>query len=310
MVWVIVIGAVVGALLLAAWPIYLERRRRPIGPDARHGADGEFALLSQGVTRFRWAGSARGPVAVLIHGLASPMVTMEAIAKGLGNNGYRVLMYDLYGRGLSDAPQGVQNRAFFLRQLSDLLALHKLKDNITFVGYSMGGAIATAYAAENPGRVKQVLLVAPTGIVTNERGFSRFCRKTSLLGAWVHGMFAERRINKAIPLHGETKAIDMVLRAQRRELKRRGYLPSLLASRRGILREVQEHEHRQLGRQGIRVCAIWAGADKIVPPQAIGKLAEWNRAAQQEVVARADHALPYTHGDQLIAAMRALLHDT
>ena len=310
MVWVIVSCVIMGVLLLAVWPALLERRRRPIGPDARHGAEGEFALLSQGVTHYRWTGSSRGPVAVLIHGLASPMVTVEAMAKGLGEDGYRVLMYDLYGRGLSDAPDGLQNRAFFLRQLSDLLALHNLKDDITLAGYSMGGAIATAYAAEHPDRVKQVLLVASSGIMTNESGFSRFCKNSVVLGAWVHGVFAEGRIKKTIPLHGETKAIDKVLRSHRRELKRRGYLPSLLSSRRGILSEIQEREHRKLGRQGIRVCAIWAGDDKIVPLQAIGKLAEWNRAAQQEVVARADHALPYTHGEPLIVAMRAILHPT
>lgn len=311
MFWVIVSCGVVGALLLlAAWPTYLERSRKPMGPDARHGASGEFAQLSQGVTHYRWTGSARGPVAVLIHGMASPMLTLDAVAKGLGEDGYRVLMYDLYGRGLSDAPAGLQNRAYFLRQLSDLLALHQLRDDITLVGYSMGGAIATAYAADHPNNVKQLVLLASSGVVTNESTFARFCRKTPVLGSWAHGMFAERRIKKAIPLHGDTRAVDKILRAHRHELKRRGFLPSLLSSRRGILNEVQEREHRQLGRQGIRICAVWAGADKIVPLQAIGKLAEWNRASRQEVVARADHALPYTHSEQLIAAMRALLHDT
>lgn len=299
---------VIWLLLLAVWPFYGERRRPEIGPTERHGADGDFAQLSQGVTHFRWTGSARGPVAIVIHGIASPMVSMEAVAEGLGDIGYRVLMYDLYGRGLSDAPKGPQNRAFFLRQLSDLVAHQGLRDDLTVVGYSMGGSIATAFADENTHCIKQVILIATGGVVTNESRFSRFCRRTPLLGDWVHGMFAEGRIKRAIPQRGQTKDVDKVLRAQRRELTRRGYLPSLLASRRGMLNETQEQEHRQLGRKGIPVVAVWAVEDKIIPPQAIGRLAEWNRSVRQEVVPYADHAVPYTHGPQLIAALRAALH--
>jgi pimeloyl-ACP methyl ester carboxylesterase len=306
--WLLILLFVLWLALLAVWPFYIERRRPVIGPTERHGANGEFAQLSQGVTHFRWSGPARGPVAILVHGIASPMISMEAVANGLGDIGYRVLMYDLYGRGLSDAPKGPQNRAFFLRQLSDLAARHGLREDVTIVGYSMGGSIATAFAAENTHFIKQVMLIATAGVATEESWFTRFCRRMPLLGDWVHGMFAEGLIKRAIPQRGQTKDVDKVLRAQRRELTRRGYLPSLLASRRGILCESQEEEHRQLGRKGIPVIAVWAAEDKIVPVQAIGRLAEWNRSVRQEVVPYADHAVPYTHGEQLVTALRAALH--
>jgi pimeloyl-ACP methyl ester carboxylesterase len=223
--------------------------------------------------------------------------------------GYRVLMYDLYGRGLSDAPRGAQNRAFFLRQLSDLIAYHRLQDDVTLAGYSMGGAIATACAAENPHIIKQLILIAPSGVIVNESRFSRFCRAVPVLGDWVHAAFAYGRIKRAIPARGQTKEIDRVLRAQRRELKRRGYLPGLLSSRRGMLAETQEKEHRQLGRQGIPVCVVWGGNDAIIPIRAVGQMAEWNRKARQEVVDRAEHSLPYTQGDALAQALRAIMHD-
>lgn len=295
--------------IIAIWPFSIERRRTVIGTNERHGAPGGFARLSQGVTHYRWAGPARGPVAVVIHGLASPMQSMDAVADGLGALGYRVLLYDLYGRGLSDAPQGRQNRAFFLRQLKDLLAFHDLREEVTLVGYSMGGSIATAYAAENPYMIKRVILFATTGIDFNETRFARFCRQVPLLGDWWHALFAYGRIKRAIPQRGQTKEIDNVLRAQRRELIRRGYLPGILSSRRGMLAEVQEEEHRQLGRKGIPVIAIWAENDSIIPLTSLGKLAEWNRTARHEVVEHADHGLPYTHGRELIEALRNALRD-
>lgn len=307
--WFLILLVAFAGFLLAAWPFYMERRRPVVGPDERHGSDGGFARLSQGVTHYRWVGPARGPVAIVVHGLATPMVSMEVVAKGLGDLGYRVLMYDLYGRGLSDAPRGQQNRAFFLRQLSDLVTYQGLRDDITFAGYSMGAGIATAFAAEHPHMIKQIILIAPSCIKTTESRFSRFCTKVPILGDWVHAAFAAIRIRRAIPARGQTKEIETVLRAQRSDLERRGYLPGILASRRGMLAEVQEAEHRQLGRQGIPTIVIWAGADKIIPIRAIGMMAEWNRKARHEVVEHADHGLPFTHGDALVKAMRAIMFD-
>ena len=309
MIWFWATLGGIGLVLLALTPVYLERRRSAIGPTERHGATGDFARLSQGVTHFRWVGPVRGPVAVCIHGLATPMISMDEVAEGIGKLGYRVLMYDLYGRGLSDAPKGLQDRAYFSRQLSDLLAYHDLRDEVTLAGFSMGGAIATAFAAEHPHSIKQVFLIAPSGIIMNESRFSSFCRRYPFLGGWVHGMFAHGRIRRAIPDQGQTPEIDRVLRSQTRELKRRGYLTGILSSRRGMLSEIQEKEHRQLGRQGLPVTAIWASDDKIIPITALGRLAEWNRKAHHEVVLGADHALPYTHGPQLVAAMREAMRD-
>ena len=305
--WFLVPVVLLAVAYAAARPFVIERRRPAIGPSERHGAKGEFVQLSQGVTHCRWAGSARGPVAVVVHGLASPMISMEGVAEGLGKLGYRVLMYDLYGRGLSDAPKGKQDRAFFLRQLSDLCAYHGLTEELTIAGYSMGGSIATAFATEYPHSVKRVILIATAGIKTNESAFSRFCRRVPGLGDWAHAMFAHNRILKAIPQKGATREIDAVLQAQRQELSRRGYLPGILSSRRGMLAEDQESEHRKLYRQGIPVTAIWGGADPIIPLRAVGLLGRWNRDARQEVVAAADHGLPYTHSKELADAVRAVL---
>ncbi|MEJ6403078.1 alpha/beta fold hydrolase [Yoonia sp. 2307UL14-13] len=306
MSWLIVLGFFV---VLAALPFVIERFRPAIGSTARHGASGDFAQLSQGVTHYTWVGPTRGPIAVLIHGLASPSVAMEGVAEGLGAMGYRVLAYDLYGRGLSDAVPGLQDRAFFLRQLSDLLAHQDAQEELTLVGYSMGGSIAVAYAAENPHRIKRVITLASAGVQMVESGFARFCRRTPLLGDWVHAMFARRRILNSIPKAARRPAVQRVQMAQTQELHRRGYLPAILSSRRGMLSEVQEAEHRKLAREDVPLVAIWAQNDQVIPISALGVLAQWNRAARQEVVDGADHALPYSHDDALIDALRNAMRD-
>ena len=301
-----VLGLVV---FLVALPFVAERLRPVVGSTARHGADGDFAQLSQGVTHFRWVGPTRGPVAILVHGLATPSVAMEGVAERLGTMGYRVLMYDLYGRGLSDAPKGLQDRAYFLRQLSDLLAHQDAQEELTLVGYSMGASIAVAYAAENTHRVKRVIMLAGAGVQTVESGFARLCRRTPILGDWVHAMFAKRRVLNAIPKNSRRPAVQRVLMAQQQEVNRRGYLPGILSSRRGMLAEVQEAEHRKLAREDVPLVAIWAQNDQVIPISALGVLAQWNRSVRQEVVDGADHGLPYTHDEDVLESLRTALRE-
>ena len=109
---------------------------------ARAAAPGRIARLSQGATHYTWTGPENGPVAVCVHGLTTPLQAWDGIAARLAEAGYRVLAYDLYGRGYSDRPGGTQDSAFFLRQLDDLLADQGIAGDITLLGYSMGGAIA------------------------------------------------------------------------------------------------------------------------------------------------------------------------
>lgn len=296
-------------LLLVFAPALRERLRPAIGPKQRTAAVGEFAPLPQGVTHYSWTGPSRGPVAVLVHGLTSPSIAMQGVADGLGKRGYRVLSYDLYGRGLSDAPAGLQDRAFFLRQLSDLLAHLGLSEEITFAGYSMGGAIVTAFAAKNPHRINRVILFAAAGIVTNESGFSQLCRRVPMIGDWIHGMFVRRRILSAIPFDSPSPYVQSVLAAQRAELSRRGYLPAILSSRRGMLAENMEADHRKLGREDVPVVAIWAEDDMVIPISALGLLAQWNRSVRQEVVENADHGVVYTHPTELLDALGKAIRD-
>lgn len=290
-------------LIVAALPVLLELLRKPVGANDRGQTTGELVKLSQGHTHYRWVGPVRGPVAVFIHGLSTPAQGFEAFAKGLGDMGYRVLMYDLYGRGLSDSVAGRQDRAYFLRQLTDLLGALRLKEDITFVGYSMGGAIATAFAAENPHYVKRVILVAPAGVVMTESKFSQFCRKNVVIGDWVHGVFAARRMRKSIPRHADDAALTAVYDLQRQQLRQRGFLPALLSSRRGMLSEVQEQDHRKLRRLDVPTIAIWAENDVSIPIQGLGVLAQWRRDIRQEMVPEVGHDAPYTHCTQVLAAV-------
>lgn len=296
--------------VIATLPLQKEGRKVPASA-MRDTAPGRFAKLSQGVTHYQWIGPARGPVVVMIHGLTTPSPVFYALARQCTALGYRVLAYDLYGRGFSDAPRGIQDRGFFLTQLTELLAHQELDDDLTLLGFSMGGAIATAFAAENPNRMKRLILLAPTGIRIREDRFTAFCRTAPFLGDWLFSMVGERRAKQALRVQlGQPMDVQGIIELQISEYAGRGYLRSILSSQRNMLDEVQEDDHRRIGREGIPVVGIWAEKDEVIPLSSLGTLTQWNRAVRQEVVEGAGHQMPYTHSDDIGTYLSDILRET
>jgi pimeloyl-ACP methyl ester carboxylesterase len=297
-------------LIIIAVPFVIEMRRKPMGDEARKDAEGSFVQLSQGVTHYQWIGPMRGPVAVCVHGLTTPSFVWRPIAEGLALMGFRVLIYDLYGRGYSDRPSGKQDRHFFIRQLDDLLADQNIEGDITLLGYSLGGAITTAFTAQHPDMIRQLVLLAPAGMDKNTSRMAKFITKVPLIGDWLMlAMFArgQHKIADAErQASGDAKGVAELMLG---ELQYKRFNAAVLASMRGLLAETLEEEHSAIHRAGIPVLAIWAHDDKIIPLSAVGKLTEWSRGAKQEVVDGAGHALPYTHPEHVLDAIRVSLRD-
>jgi pimeloyl-ACP methyl ester carboxylesterase len=298
--WVILI--LIG--IVVAFPFVWEARRKPIGEVERHGAPGGFAVLPQGITYYQWLGPVRGPIAVAIHDTTMPSAVWDEIAEGLGAISYRVLVYDLYGRGLSDAPKGAQDRAFHIRQLTDLLADQGLGQDLTLIGYGLGGAIATAFTADHPERVKRLILLAPMGLELKDVGLPRFIRQTPLIGDWLFMTLFGGQLRQTV-----AATPSRIGPAQLEELGRKGFLPAVLSSIRGIGQDRQEADHRAIGRADVPVVALWGQVDTVVPLASLGTLAQWNRNARQEVIAGAGHGLPYTHAAEVIAVLKDVLRE-
>ena len=294
---------------VVALPGIMERRRRVMDRETRRSAPGKFAELSQGVTHYRWIGPVRGPVAVMIHGLTTSSPVWEDLAETMADLGYRVLIYDLYNRGYSDNADGPHDLQVYLRQLDDLLADQKLNDGLTMVGYSMGGMIATAFAATEPHRMQRLILIATAGVDVIESDFSKFCRTKPIIGPWLHGLCQGLRFTRQINEDAYAAANPHIIDTQVMELDRRGYLPAVLDCRRNVLTQVQEKEHRSITRDGIPTIAIWGDEDKVIPISALGKVAQWNRKTHHETIEGAGHELPYSHVAEISDVLRKMLRE-
>lgn len=123
----------------------------------------EFAHSTQGKTHYFLLGPEKGEKVVLVHGITTGWSAMPAFVNGLASKGFRVLAYDLYGRGYSSAPPAVYNEDLYVNQLKGLLDSVGW-ETANIVGFSLGGGIATAFAARQAKRVDRLVLVAPAGL--------------------------------------------------------------------------------------------------------------------------------------------------
>lgn len=299
------IPLIAGAAALALGGTYLGARlnRRRV-EDLRSQMPGRLVPLSQGLTHAEWHGPEGGPVLVCVHGLSTPSFVWGPLLPHLTGLGYRVLTYDLYGRGYSDRPTGRQNADFFLRQLQDLLDAEGVSDPFTLMGYSMGGSISAAFTAAHPERVSRLILLAPAGLGLALGRFSDIVAKSPLVGDWMMEVLGARKLRGG---YGEGDGSDTVADAITKraldELAVEGTLRAILSAQRGILSDDQSGLHSRIAQSDLPVTAIWGAEDTVIPLSSRDRLAELNPAATQVTVSQADHRLTYTHAEQVAEAI-------
>lgn len=300
--------AVVVLGLVALLPFAAEAWRRPMSPERRRQAPGEIAHLPGGATHYRWTGRENDPVVVCIHGLATPSYVFAGTERTLTSLGYRVLTYDLYGRGFSARVRSAQTAEFFLHQLRALLAHQEVAGPVTLLGFSMGGQIAAAFAASEPERVEKLVLVASAGLAEGEPGAWDRVWRAPVIGDWMTRVFGGIALRRELVEHRAMATVipDFEDR-QAAETRVRGYLPALLSSRRHLLSRTSEADHARIARDGIPVLAIWGGSDPVIPARSAGELARINPDAHHVEIKGAGHTLLQTHPSEVALALRGFL---
>jgi len=220
------------------------------------------------------------------------------------------LIYDLYGRGYSDRPDGPQDSAFFVTQLEELLEDQSVESDFTLVGYSMGGAIATAFAALYPERMRQIVMIAPAGLGHDLGPVAQVVAKGNAFSRWLMRAVFPRVFHKGTEAERDLpSSVEGIVDLQQSELKYRGFVPAIERSMSGMLSEDLAEAHVDIAEAGLPVLAIWGREDAIIPLSAMGRLAQINRNARQEVIEGAGHGLTYTHTEDVLHAMRDLMRD-
>jgi pimeloyl-ACP methyl ester carboxylesterase len=110
------------------------------------------------------AGPVNAPHVVFVHGLGGSLTTWSLNLPAFAGQ-FRICALDLIGAGSSAKPTtnySIPALAAFLARFLDTLGPEW--QHVSIIGHSLGGAVALAFAAGNPGRVARLVLVDSAGL--------------------------------------------------------------------------------------------------------------------------------------------------
>ena len=141
---------------------------------------------------YRTAG--RGPVLLLIHGIAGSAATWDDVLPWLAER-YCVVAPDLLGHGASAKPRGDYSLGAYASGIRDLLGVLG-HTRATVVGHSLGGGVAMQLAYQYPERCERLVLVSSGGL---GREVHAMLRAAALPGAeWVLPLLCARGVRDAV----------------------------------------------------------------------------------------------------------------
>lgn len=117
--------------------------------------------LTNGQTHCRVHDKTEGEWVVLIHGLITPQFAWQYLFDDLVAQGYRVVSFDLYGRGASFIPDLDYTFKLYLDQLDEVIQTFCKGETNHLIGWSMGGALSSLYAMKHGSQLDKLVLIAP-----------------------------------------------------------------------------------------------------------------------------------------------------
>lgn len=120
--------------------------------------------LTMGYLDVAPAGKANGRTILLMHGKNFCAATWQDSIAVLSQNGYRVIAPDQIGFCSSSKPMGYQFSFAQLAHNTEALLDSLNIEQVTVIGHSMGGMLASRLALSYPDMVDQLVLVNPIGL--------------------------------------------------------------------------------------------------------------------------------------------------
>jgi pimeloyl-ACP methyl ester carboxylesterase len=263
--WFALLILLLAGLVVVWWALRIDTN--PLDDAARTQAYGSFVALSEGRTHFEDFGN--GQPVVLVHGFSAPAFIWDPTFAALTAADFRVLRYDLYGRGYSDRPDATYDLSLFIRQLDELLLAAGIPEPVHLVGLSMGGLVVSAFTAEYPERVGRVVLINPFN-----RRISIGVMRVPGLGEFLADVYAMRRLPgefaHEVPWPDQRQEW---LDAYREQMTYRGFRHALLSTAREIIDHDPLPIYEDFAQTGPEVLVIAGTHDTLTPYSASERLA-------------------------------------
>jgi pimeloyl-ACP methyl ester carboxylesterase len=263
-------GAILLGIVILALPLVLETERLNLDDRARSRAPGGFVELTHGRVHYELAGSGDGPVVVMVHGFSVPYFVWDPTFERLSSEGFRVLRYDLYGRGYSERPDIAYDKTLYVEQLRELLTVLEIDDPVDLVGLSMGGPIIASFTSAYPERVARLIFVDPfvgpvdAGVLA-----------VPGLGEYLTVVYFARTLPERLGSDFfDPKKVPYWEGRFREQMRYRGFRRALLGSLREFMAEDFSVLYGELGRMAKPTLLFWGRHDQTVPFTQSGPTAE------------------------------------
>jgi pimeloyl-ACP methyl ester carboxylesterase len=260
---IILLALVVLVLIGTGFYVARNPEHKTLDAAARAGATGKFVQIQDGVTQYDLAGADSARTIVLLSGATVPYYIWDSTATALVANGFRVLRYNYFGRGLSDRPNLRYDLATYDRQLTELLDTLHVRGQVDVAGLSMGGPIAANFADRHPERVRTLVLVDPA--------FSMFAQAPLPMRIPGVGEY----LMTTVASHGMAKGqFDDFLHPERHpdwatryepQMQYKGFLRSMVQTTRGDVFTRSPSSFTALAHGGIPILVLWGREDLTVP---------------------------------------------
>ncbi|MCP4753651.1 MAG: alpha/beta hydrolase [Proteobacteria bacterium] len=286
----IMVPLVVGISLAAVY-LYFSEEHEEQSTETRAAISGSFIDLPLGTVHYELDGPKTGDVVVLVHGFSVSGYVWDPTFKFLVEKGFRVLRFDLYGRGCSDRPHTDYNVELFSRQIVDLMAGLEINEPVNIVGLSMGGGIVADFANRYPEKVGKLTLIDATPETPSLSEISPL--QIPIVGEFVMTVMALPRIveenttkytHPAKPPDWDRKYLEQV--------RWKGFRRALLSTLRNAPETQVTEGYRKLGKNPIPKLIVWGGNDETYPLESSDLIRKELPGAEFHVVDEAGH-LPH-----------------
>jgi pimeloyl-ACP methyl ester carboxylesterase len=247
----------------------LDPEKNELNETERARLEGTYIKLSDGTTHYNLEGQDDGEVVVLVHGATVPMWTWDKQVKFLKDAGFKVLRYDMYGRGYSDRPEVTYDQELYQKQLLELIDKLGLAEQFDLIGYSLGGGTALNFTAQNPKRVRKLVLISP--LINNFKVPSFF--RIPILGEFMARLIGIRVITKRfVSLFENNPESEKYTKLFMEQTTYKGFQQSILSMLRNDAVGDYSDSYQVVGNQKRDILLIWGTEDTEITNQMISEI--------------------------------------
>jgi len=263
------------ASILFGWIIYtwfINTERQSLNSDTRSMLGGCYVATQKGMVHYEMGGNPDLPLVILVHGFSTPAYIWDPTFEALAKADFRVLRYDLFGRGYSDRLKAANDLELFVHQLEVLLPALEIHAPFHLVGLSMGGLIAAEFAVRHPDRIQSLTLIDP--VVSNIFRKNAFWLNLPLLGELIMALvLAPARLPKSQSADF-AHPLDFPDWQQRfrQQMRFKGFRRSILSTIRSFSRLDTLGIYRKLGKLNIAPLILRGEKDQTISAQDIAIL--------------------------------------